>query len=115
MSITTDYKMINDTLIYALEGQLLEDTGLEKILADIEKKMKRSKGKIILELSALKYINSSGINFLIKIHKIALSYEKQLIILYPSKSVKNVLEISKMNEVFIMAQDLNDAFSIQYK
>jgi len=106
----TEFVLINDILILTIEGQILEESKIDKLLSQVEEKMKKSKGKIALDLNKLKHINSSGLNFFIKIHKLALTYNKKLIIARPSSSVKNVITIAKMDEVFIMARDLNDAF-----
>jgi len=109
--LTIHFSITNNILVVAMSGQILEESTLKNLFAEIEEKMVYVKGKIILDLASLQYINSSGINFFIKIHKKTLENNKKLVIARANTSVTHVLTIAKMNQIFELTPTLDEAFS----
>lgn len=112
MSFHTQIEVVNDVLIISLEGKVLEESVLKSLLKEIEQKLDLVKGKTILNLSKLDYINSSGINFFIKTLTKARVHGGDLILCGIHGSVKTVVQISKMDEVFTTTETKEEALTL---
>lgn len=105
--------LIEDSiLIVSLEGKVLEDIVLKKLLSDIERKLSETKGKIIINMEKLDYINSTGINFFIKALTKARVHSGDLILSGAQGSVLTIVTISKMKEVFTMTETMQEAIEL---
>ena len=58
--------------------------------------------KVILDMSQVSYIDSSGISVLIESHQKAQELGKDLVILKPSESVTSVIEMAKLDTFFVI-------------
>ncbi len=101
----------NDTITKVLVGKDLNEdkTNIKgAIELDIENQahfvemvnnvLEEGSKKVIIDMSNVSYIDSSGLWALFEGHKKAMAHNSQLILLNPSKDVKRVLDITKMSE-----------------
>ena len=58
--------------------------------------------KVILDMSQVSYIDSSGISVLIESHQKAQELGKDFVILKPSESVTSVIEMAKLDTFFVI-------------
>jgi anti-sigma B factor antagonist len=95
----------NDTLIIHLFGDLIgedDGTGILKVATDaVQQQVKRC----IIDISELRYMNSSGIGVLITILTKFRNRGGEVYLLKPSDSVKKLLLITKLNAIFQVIQD----------
>lgn len=111
MSLNTEIAIIDGILLVSLKGKVLEDSILKELLKKIETELNKSKGKIILNLSELDYINSTGINFFIKVLTKARIHGGDLVFYGITGSVKTIVHISKMDEVFTIVDTKEEAIT----
>lgn len=109
MSFKAELSVIDAVLVVSLEGKVLEDTVLKQLLSDIESKLSQVKGKLVINLERLDYINSTGISFFIKTLTKARVHNGDMVLSGAQGSVLSIITISKMNEVFTMAETVGDA------
>lgn len=64
---------------------------------------------ILLDCTALEYLDSSGLATLVSIYKILGSRNAKLIIFGFSESILRVLRFTKLDRVFTLAKDLSEA------
>ncbi len=105
----------NETLIIRLDGDLIgenDGTGVLAIAADaIQNKIL----KCIIDISNLRYINSSGIGALITILTKFRNKGGEVYLLKPSESVQKLLIITKLNAIFQIAKSEDEALTLAKK
>ena len=58
--------------------------------------------KIVLDMSQVSYIDSTGVSVLIESHQKAQEQAKEFLILKPSKPVTSIIEAAKLDKYFII-------------
>ena len=105
----------NETLIIRLDGDLIgenDGTGVLSIATDaIQNKVM----KCVIDISKLRYINSSGIGVLITILTKFRNKGGEVYLLNPSESVQKLLVITKLNAIFQIAKTEEEALSLAKK
>jgi len=94
------HEIRNNKLIISLSGDLIgEDNGasvIEVVTDAIQKKVMNC----IVDISGLRYINSSGIGVLITILTKFRNKGGEVYLMRPSESVQKLLVITKLNAIF---------------
>ncbi|MBI5724727.1 MAG: STAS domain-containing protein [Planctomycetes bacterium] len=67
------------------------------------------KSLIVVDMSELDFINSSGLGALIACHRTAKENGGELRLVKPKPAVMNVLEITRLNELFHICQNIEQA------
>ena len=105
----------NETLVIRLDGDLIgenDGTGILGLATDaIQKKVV----KCIIDISNLRYINSSGIGVLITILTKFRNKGGEVYLLKPSESVQKLLVITKLNAIFQVAKTEEEALILAKK
>lgn len=98
MDLTKEHH--GDIVIIRLEGDVLGGPEAVKVNDEINHLLDQGAMKVVIDLSQVKRMNSSGLGILIN----ALTTYKQnggiLKLANPTPLVKNLLEITKLNEIF---------------
>lgn len=90
----------NDILILHLEGDLIGENDGANVLQIASSAVQQNIESCIIDISALRYINSSGIGVLITILTKFRNKGGEVYLLNPSESVKKLLVITKLNAIF---------------
>ncbi len=105
----------NETLVIRLDGDLIgenDGTGVLSIATDaIQQKIV----KCVIDISNLRYINSSGIGVLITILTKFRNKGGEVYLLKPSESVQKLLVITKLNAIFQIAKTEEEALTLSKK
>lgn len=111
--LTIQRNEISDAILcLSLEGKILSDTDNELLLATVAEKLAEVKGKLFIDLEALSHINSSGLNALIKLMTKARIQGGDLVLCGLQGTTKKLFEIAKMDEVFRIVEDFDQAKNI---
>jgi anti-sigma B factor antagonist len=95
--------------ILAISGNLIEQNQSLKLLEDIENLILKNSTKIIIDMTDSKYMNSTGLNVLINIlTKTRKSGGETIICCVPDK-IKQLLVITKLSNVFTIAETVDAA------
>lgn len=95
----------SNTLILRMSGDLIgEDTGTRLIEA-VNEAVSHQVLTCIIDISELRYINSSGIGVLITILTKFRNKGGEVYLMKPSESVKKLLAITKLNAIFQVIND----------
>jgi anti-sigma B factor antagonist len=95
---------LKNTLILRLSGDLIgEDNGLG-VLEEVSKAISKGIAACIIDISGLRYINSSGIGVLITVLTKFRNKGGEVYLMKPSESVKKLLVITKLNAIFQVIQ-----------
>lgn len=104
-----------NTLILRIAGDLIgEDNGTQLIEA-VNEAVSHKVVTCIVDISELRYINSSGIGVLITILTKFRNKGGEVYIMNPSESVKKLLAITKLNAIFQVVQTEEEAIELSKK
>jgi anti-sigma B factor antagonist len=97
---------LDSGLLIEMEGVLNSDTS-----KDVRPELLEISGQnhLILDLSNVSLITSSGVGVLFEITDKSLASEKKVILLNPSERVQKVINITGFNDLFIIADSLESA------
>lgn len=94
--------------ILRLEGRFV--TGSDAALVSAQNSLKKiGITKAIVDLSAVPYIDSTGLAFVVELHKSLVSRGGQLFLAEANERVREVLEMTRIGEIIPQFQDLEDA------
>lgn len=94
---------------FLLKGDLIDRLKADSLMNEIETLLAEGNTKLILDVVDLKYMNSSGLNVLISILTKVRKAGGELVIVNVSKKVNDLLVLTKLNTIFIIADDRSDA------
>jgi anti-sigma B factor antagonist len=113
--MTFNHEIKDNTLIIKLAGDLIgEDIGLG-IVEIVNQSILDKIIKCVIDISALRYINSSGIGVLITILTKFRNKGGEVYLLKPSDSVQKLLVITKLNAIFQIVQTEEEALLLAKK
>ncbi|MSP70254.1 MAG: anti-sigma factor antagonist [Bacteroidetes bacterium] len=95
--------------IISLYGELIDRTEAQQLLNQLNLLSEGGIKNFILELSELKYMNSTGLNVLINVLTKARKNGGELVICGISKKVNELLLITKLNSVFTVSESTDEA------
>lgn len=104
-----------NTLILRITGDLIgEDNGTQLIEA-VNEAVSHKVVTCIVDISELRYINSSGIGVLITILTKFRNKGGEVYLMNPSDSVKKLLAITKLNAIFHIVKSEQEAIALSKK
>ena len=104
-TIKKDKELINISFI----GNLMNKGQVQGLLDEIEFYANEGLNKIIIDLSEMKYMNSTGLNILINIFTQTRNKGGDVIITNVPEKIKNLLVITKLNSIFNIEETVAQA------
>lgn len=96
-------------VVFYLQGEIIDKNQATGFLEEVTKFIVSGKNRFILELSALKYLNSSGLNVLVNILTKARNAGGEVAVCNVSKKVTDLLVITKLDSIFHIEPTLEEA------
>jgi len=110
--MTFTHQIINGILRIKLSGDLIgEDIGLE-IIEIASDALKNENNNCLVEISDVRYINSSGIGVLITLLTKFRNQGGDIVLVNPSEHVNKLLIIVKLRNIFNIAQSEEEAIEL---
>ncbi len=104
MSMNFKHEIKNNRLVISLDGDLIgEDNGVA-VIEVVNNAIQQKILNCIVDISGLRYINSSGIGVLITILTKFRNKGGEVYLMKPSESVQKLLVITKLNAIFHIVQ-----------
>ncbi len=100
-------------LIIELHGNLYDQLMAPQIEEITEEHLETAEGNLILNVTDLQHINSSGVNLLLKMLNAYKSNKREVIIAGANSSITGVLTISKLHTIFGMVESVQEALKDQ--
>ena len=105
-------KTENNALILKLEGDLIgENSGID-LIEVVNDAIQNGRRHAIIDISELRYMNSSGIGVLITMMTKFRNKGGEVCLMRPSESVQKLLIITKLNNIFQIVDSYEEAFEI---
>lgn len=95
-----NFQLEEDYLIIRLVGDLIGEENGPEIVAEMESYNGKGNLRVIVDISEVRYINSSGIGVLITLLTKARNKGGELCLINPSESVRKLLIITKLQAIF---------------
>jgi anti-sigma B factor antagonist len=100
---------LNDIVVFSLQGNLMEKYQANELINNLDNELANNNKKFILNLEKLEYLNSSGIGVLINLYTKVRNHSGELILSDISEQVKKLILISKLNSVFTIKENTDEA------
>ncbi|HEX6223823.1 MAG TPA: STAS domain-containing protein [Chryseolinea sp.] len=98
------HEIRNDVLIIRLSGDLIGENNSSSVVALVTDNLQQKIRTCIVDISGLRYINSSGIGLLITILTKFRNKGGEVYLMKPSENVQKLLVITKLNAIFQIIQ-----------
>ncbi len=108
MSLEFNIEYKSDITIITLTGKILTDSDLSSLIESFDS---LKKWKIIVDLSELTHMNSTGISVLIKLLTKSRINNGDVFLLNPNSGINKIIEITRLNDIFSVHQSLEDAIN----
>ncbi len=105
----------SDTLILRISGDLIGEDNGTRLVEAVNDAVGHKVMTCIIDISDLRYINSSGIGVLITILTKFRNKGGEVYLMKPSESVKKLLAITKLNAIFQVVQSEEEALKLAKK
>ena len=113
--MTFSHETKDNTLIIRLTGDLIGENNGMSILEVVNGSINDKVIRCIIDISGLRYINSSGIGVLITILTKFRNKGGEVYLMKPSESVQKLLVITKLNAIFQMVQSEEEVLQLAKK
>ena len=98
----------NNILTISLSGDLIGENNSAAVIAVVAEALEKKVKACIVDISDLRYINSSGIGLLITILTKFRNKGGEVYLMKPSESVQKLLVITKLNAIFQIVQSADE-------
>lgn len=95
--------------VFKLEGEIIDKNQTTGLMEQIDKLLSSGKKHIVLELSGLRYMNSSGLNILVNILTKARNAGGDVSVCNLSAKVKDLLVVTKLDSIFHILPSVEEA------
>ncbi|SHH94014.1 anti-sigma B factor antagonist [Chryseolinea serpens] len=102
--MTFKHEIKNNSLILRLSGDLIGEDSGASVIEVVTDAIQQKALTCIVDISGLRYINSSGIGVLITILTKFRNKGGEVYLMKPSESVQKLLVITKLNAIFQIVQ-----------
>ncbi len=109
MAITLSVAHLDDVLVLAPQGQLLEVADGEPLLFEVENH--EATTQMVVDCSKIQHLNSTGINALLKVFTQVRNGGGELVLCALPSSIEKLLVITKLTSIFNIYPNVEEAVS----
>jgi len=95
--------------VFHLKGRLMDQQQADRLMGTLDEELADGSTKIILDLSELQYMNSTGLNILINVLTRTRNAGGDTILAAVSHSVRQLFIVTKLDTVFIITATVQEA------
>lgn len=110
MKLNLQTRSLEDVMIVHCQGRIVyrdEAAALSRLVGQVIE----DRGKVLLDLSGISFIDGAGMGELVLLHTWAQSRNAELRCASPSPLVRELLDITNLNSVLEIHTDLNEAMA----
>jgi anti-sigma B factor antagonist len=101
----------DDILLLFLEGDLIGEHNETQLIDELADHLYDNKLLCAVDISKIRFINSSGISVLITILTKFRNKGGEMVLIKPSEQLKKLLIITKLNSIFTVVEDQESAIN----
>ena len=95
--------------VFHLKGRLMDQQQADRLMQALDQELKGDHRSVILDLSDLQYMNSTGLNILINVLTRTRNAGGDTLIAGVSNSVRQLFVVTKLDTVFIITPSIGEA------
>lgn len=95
--------------IFHLKGRLMDQPHADQLMQALDDAVNNGHTNVVLDLGALQYMNSTGLNILINVLTRTRNAGGDAVIAALSNSVRQLFVVTKLDSVFQIAPDVKEA------
>lgn len=99
----------NKVLVISMSGDLIGENNGPELITLVNNKIQEGCYYCAVDLSKVRYMNSSGIGILITLLTKFRNHEGEMVLIRPSESIRKLLLITKLNKIFTITETREDA------
>lgn len=107
-----NYKIIDGILIIRLSGDLIGENNGPELVKIVNDHIHDKIFFCAVDLSDVRYMNSSGIGVLITLLTKFRNQEGEMVLIKPSEKIEKLLLITKLNKIFSIAESTLEAVKL---
>lgn len=111
----TAYEFKDNVFVVRLEGDLIGEDGGASIIEKVNEAVEKKARVCLVDISRVRYINSSGIGVLITILTKFRNKDGEVYLMKPSENVQKLLVITKLNAIFQIVKSEEEVLSLSKK
>lgn len=111
MAFSYQHKHESNFSMYSLEGRFVESTKDMALVGEVCDELKARSVDLVINLEKMLYINSVGINALVRIVKEANNSGRKVVFVNVPPKVMGLLEVIKLNSVLTIRPSLEEGIS----
>ncbi|SFQ71202.1 STAS domain-containing protein [Hymenobacter arizonensis] len=101
--MTTTSSLQDGVLLVRLSGDLIGSPDTEQLIASVNQHLGEAVTNCAVDLSEIRYINSTGIGVLVSLLTKFRSRGGEMVLINPADHPKKMLALTKLNNIFIVA------------
>lgn len=109
MAFTYTLKKQEQIPVFTLTGDLIEKSQADQLMQEVDDAILNNNTGLVLDLSKLAHLNSSGLTILIQILTKARKAGGEAVVVNVGKRIKELLIITKLNTVFTVMDTVKHA------
>ncbi len=104
---------VDGLTVLKVEGVIKLGESAEFFASTLERSLERDGGNVAIDLTKINYIDSTGIGELVSYLGRFQGRKRQLILVNPSESIRHVLRVARLDDLFPIYDSLDDARSAE--
>ena len=102
--------MDGDVVVLDIVGDLVASTA-EELKTQVSKLREKNFNYVLLEMSKVDFMDSSGLGACMAVHKILLENNGMLVLAKPSKSIEKIFQITRANQKLNIVPTIHDGIN----
>ncbi len=95
--------------VFHLKGRLMDQQQADRLMTTLEKELADGHKSVVLDMSELQYMNSTGLNILINVLTRTRNAGGDTLIAGVSSSVRQLFVVTKLDSVFVITANVDEA------
>ena len=112
MSLTFNHSVEGNTDVFKITGRLISKLDSKGLTEKVNELLADERHAILLELSEMDYLNSTGLNILLSLFTATRNAGGDIYICNVSTKVEELLVMTKLNTVFKIFKTMDEALTV---
>ena len=101
----------NGCKVFHLHGRLMDQQQADNMIGTLDQELGQGHAAVVLDLAALQYMNSTGLNILINVLTRTRNAGGDVVLAGLSQGVKQLFVVTKLDSVFTITADVPSAIA----
>ncbi|MEM1204458.1 MAG: STAS domain-containing protein [Acidobacteriota bacterium] len=111
--VIIDKRRVEDMVVLNVEGIIKLGQSAEFLAQSLERTLESDEGHVLLDLSQINYIDSTGIGELVGYLSRFAERARKLILVAPSERIRQLLQVAQIQHLFPTYDDLDSAIEAE--